>query len=234
MKGPPWSIPPNDEEMKKDPEVSAIIWDWNGTLLNDVQVSLLSVNQELAARNLPQITEDYYRSHFDFPVKDFYEKLGINFSKDNFDKMSLRFLETYFRNLEQASLHQGVTETLSFLKEKGVRQYVLSAMEQKRLEKMLTDYGIRHFFDRIQGLKDIYADGKLEAGKDLIAEEKIDPASSWMVGDTLHDLKVARILGIQCILFSGGHHSPQRLRAEHDLVTGDLSEIKNFFAGLLE
>ena len=220
--------------MKKDPEVSAVIWDWNGTLLNDVKVSLLSVNQELAARNLPQITEEFYRSHFDFPVKDFYQKLGINFSKDNFDEMSFRFLETYFRNLKLASLHEGVTETLSFLKEKGIRQYVLSAMEQKRLEKMLADYGIRHFFGRIQGLEDIYADGKLEAGRKLLNTEKIIPSSAWMVGDTLHDLEVARALGLQCILFAGGHQIPQRLRVEHDHVAGDFREIKNFFAGSLQ
>ncbi len=220
--------------MKKDPEVSAVIWDWNGTLLNDVKVSLLSVNQELAARNLPQITEEFYRSHFDFPVKDFYQKLGINFSKDNFDEMSFRFLETYFRNLKLASLHEGVTETLSFLKEKGVRQYVLSAMEQKRLEKMLADYGIHHFFDRIRGLEDIYADGKLEAGRELLNTEKIIPSSAWMVGDTLHDLEVARALGLQCILFAGGHQIPQRLRVEHDHVAGDFREIKNFFAGSLQ
>ncbi len=220
--------------MKKDPEVSAVIWDWNGTLLNDVKVSLLSVNQEMAARNLPKITEDYYRSHFDFPVKDFYKKLGINFSKDNFDEMSFRFLETYFRNLTQATLHEGVTETLSFLKEKGIRQYVLSAMEQKRLEKMLAGYGIDHFFDRIRGLEDIYAEGKLEAGKMLVTAEKINPATTWMVGDTLHDLEVARTLGLQCILFAGGHQTPQRLRAEHDLVAGDFLEIKKFFAGSLQ
>ncbi len=219
--------------MKKHPEVSSVLWDWNGTLLNDVKVSLLSVNQELAARNLPRITEEFYRSHFDFPVKDFYEKLGINFSKDNFDEMSFRFLETYFQNLRLASLHKGVVETLTFLKGKGIRQYVLSAMEQKRLEKMLADYGIDRFFDKIQGLEDIYADGKMVAGKKLVADEMIDVSSSWMVGDTLHDLEVAEALGLHCILFSGGHQTPERLQEKHNPVAGSFREIRDFFAGLI-
>lgn len=217
--------------MGKSNDLSAVVWDWNGTLLNDVKVSLLSVNEELAARNLPQISEEYYRSHFDFPVKDFYEKLGINFSRDNFDEMSRRFLEIYFRNLRLASLHDGVTDVLQYLKNQGIRQYVLSAMEQKRLEKMLSDYGIDHYFTRIQGLEDIYADGKMSAGRKLMATEKLDGASSWMVGDTLHDLEVAGALGLNCILFSSGHQTRERLLRKHNLVVNDYTELKAFFSG---
>ena len=215
--------------MKNDRKLSAVIWDWNGTLLNDVKVSLLSVNQELAARNLPRITEAFYRFHFDFPVKNFYEKLGINFSKDNFDEMSRRFLEIYFRNLQLASLHEGVKDTLQFLYDHGIRQYVLSAMEQKRLEKMLAAYGIDHYFERISGLNDIYADGKMAAGHNLLAEENIPGPYSWMVGDTLHDLDVANDLGINCILLSSGHQTHQRLRKIHQLVVHSFSELKTFF-----
>jgi phosphoglycolate phosphatase len=193
-------------------------------------VSLLSVNEELAARNLPQITEDFYRSHFDFPVKDFYQKLGINFSRDNFDEMSRRFLEIYFRNLQLATLHKGVKETLQYLRENGVRQYVLSAMEQKRLDNMLAGYGIDHFFDKIQGLGDIYADGKIADGKKLMATEKIDTTTAWMVGDTLHDLEVARALGLHCILFSSGHQNRERLLQKHDQVMNDYQELKKFLA----
>jgi phosphoglycolate phosphatase len=219
--------------MRNNRKLTAVIWDWNGTLLDDVKVSLLSVNEELAARNLPQITEDFYRSHFDFPVKDFYQKLGINFSRDNFDEMSRRFLEIYFRNLQLATLHEGVKETLQYLRDKGVRQYVLSAMEQKRLDNMLAGYGIDHFFDKIQGLGDIYADGKRSAGEKLMKTILPDKSSAWMVGDTLHDLEVAEAMGIQCVLLSSGHQTRERLLRRHDLVVDNFHELKTFFAGML-
>jgi phosphoglycolate phosphatase len=219
--------------MIDSPGLSSVIWDWNGTLLNDVKVSLLSVNEELSARDLPQITEEYYRTYFDFPVKHFYQKLGINFSRDNFDEMSRRFLKTYFRNLKQASLHEGVKEVLQFLKDQGVRQYVLSAMEQKRLEKMLAAFGIDHYFTRIQGLEDIYADGKTAAGKKLLATENLNGSTTWMVGDTLHDLEVADILGLQCVLFAAGHQTRERLLREHNRVMNNYRELKEFFAGLI-
>ncbi|RLC27336.1 MAG: HAD family hydrolase [Deltaproteobacteria bacterium] len=219
--------------MRNNRKLTAVIWDWNGTLLNDVKVSLLSVNEELAARNLPQISENFYRSHFDFPVKDFYQKLGINFSRDNFDEMSRRFLETYFRNLQLATLHEGVEEVLQFLKDHGIRQYVLSAMEQKRLEKMLAGYGIDHFFEKIQGLDDIYADGKRSASEKLIETIHPDKSSTWMVGDTLHDLDVANAMGIHCVLLSSGHQTRERLLRQHDRVVNNYREIKEFFALLI-
>ncbi len=219
--------------MENKPPLRAVVWDWNGTLLDDVHVSLLSVNQELEARGLPPISREYYRQHFDFPVKDFYKKLGINFSRDNFDAMSERFLQTYFRNLGNASLHEGAVETLKMLQQHGIPQYVLSAMEQKRLEKMLEDYGISGFFKSIAGSKDIYADGKLAAGKELIQKEAIDPASAWMVGDTTHDLEVARELGLQCALLACGHQTRKRLIKVHPLVFDHFSELKNFFLSLL-
>ena len=219
--------------MKKSEPLTAVIWDWNGTLLNDVKVSLLSVNQELAARNLSPVTENYYRSHFDFPVKDFYEKIGINFSRENFDEMSHRFLETYFRNLNLASLHEGATDTLQLLNDHGIPQYVLSAMEQQRLEKMLKDYGIDHYFRKIRGPADVYADGKMAAGHDLIKTEQIEVSSCWMVGDTLHDLEVARTLGLNCILLACGHQTKQRLQKDHDLVLNDFRELKSFFLQMI-
>lgn len=219
--------------MRNNRKLTAVIWDWNGTLLNDVKVSLLSVNEELAARNLPQISENFYRSHFDFPVKDFYQKLGINFSRDNFDEMSRRFLETYFRNLQLATLHEGVEEVLQFLKDHGIRQYVLSAMEQKRLKKMLAGYGIDHFFEKIQGLDDIYADGKRSASEKLIETIHPDKSSTWMVGDTLHDLDVANAMGIHCVLLSSGHQTRERLLQQHNFVVDNYRELKNFFAGIL-
>ncbi len=219
--------------MENKHELQSVIWDWNGTLLDDVQVSLKSVNEALQARGLPLITETFYREHFDFPVRDFYEKLGINFSRDNFDEMSERFLQIYFRNLGKASLHKGARETLTFLKENGVRQYVLSAMEQGRLEKMLRDYGLISFFDDIAGSRDIYADGKLAAGRELLARRNIDTFSAWMVGDTTHDLDVAKSLNLRCVLLACGHQTRRRLKKVHTYVFSDFFELKAFFSSLL-
>ena len=210
--------------------ITSVIWDWNGTLLNDVDVSIKTVNGFLASKGLKQLSVDYYRDHFTFPVKKFYEKIGIQFNRQDFDNMSREFIQYYFENLKNAQLHEGVIETLQLLQDSGVRQFVLSAMEQKRLENSLKAYNIYRFFQAVQGLNDLYANSKAEAGKKLIRNHTIDPASSWMVGDTLHDLDVAKVLKLHCILFSGGHYSLKRLQNKNAPVVKNFNELKSFFA----
>ena len=62
-----------------------VIWDFNGTVLDDMQVGIDSVNEMLAARGLPTlsgVTE--YRAAFDFPVEDYYRRLGFDFDREDF------------------------------------------------------------------------------------------------------------------------------------------------------
>ncbi len=213
----------------------SVIWDWNGTLLDDVRVSVQTVNGFLTSRGLKPVTLSYYRNHFTFPVRDFYEKIGISFSHtgNEFDEMSKQFIKYYFENLSKAKLHTGVKETLQFLRDTGFRQFVLSAMEQSRLEKSLKDYGIFSFFEGVQGLDDLYAEGKTEAGKELIRKYNIDPSAAWMVGDTLHDLEVAKSLGTRCVLFSGGHYSPKRLHNQKVPVADNYEKLRKFFRKII-
>ena len=52
-----------------------IIWDWNGTLLNDISSSLQSVNDMLAMRGKDPIDIDFYRECIGVPIVKFYERV---------------------------------------------------------------------------------------------------------------------------------------------------------------
>ena len=56
-----------------------IIWDWNGTLLNDRWLCVEAINQALNKRNLPMLTEGKYKDVFSFPVEDYYKKVGFDY-----------------------------------------------------------------------------------------------------------------------------------------------------------
>ena len=62
----------------------SIIWDWNGTLVDDAPVFINIMNFFLSQRNLPLITLEDYRRSFVFPVKNYYKNLGFDFSKESF------------------------------------------------------------------------------------------------------------------------------------------------------
>lgn len=188
-----------------------IIWDWNGTLLDDLELSIKAVNVLLKERDLPILTLDRYKDIFGFPVINYYEKAGFDFSKEPFEKPARQYVKLYASGESDLKLFPDVVDTLSFFKDNNYRQIVLSAMKEDNLRKMISNAGISHFFDGIFGIKDNYAREKVSIGKQVVENLNLNPEKCLMIGDTIHDAEVAEQCGFDCILFSGGHVAKQRL-----------------------
>ena len=188
-----------------------IIWDWNGTLLNDVWLCVDMMNRVLRENDLPEITTDEYKKVFDFPVKRYYEKLGFDFNKVSFEKVGTDFIRYYNERHYECELQPGAVEALAGLKKTGVGLSLLSAREESDLLLELKNREVFHFFDRVSGLNDHYADGKTENGKKLIRDLGLKHHEVVFIGDTLHDAEVADSIGADCILIARGHHNPERL-----------------------
>jgi len=208
---------------------NSIIWDWNGTLLNDAEHCVKCMNKVLSKRNMQKIDITQYRDLFTFPVKKYYEEIGFNFEEEDFEIPAMEFINQYYSTISEADLHPCVFDVLEFFKKSGMKQLVLSAMEHQNLISSLTEKGIINFFDDISGINDHYAHSKLEMGKDLIEKSGINVNTSLMIGDTIHDLEVASGLGVDCILVSYGHQSQERLLNETSNVISKLTDITSLF-----
>ncbi|HET6513137.1 MAG TPA: HAD family hydrolase [Candidatus Kapabacteria bacterium] len=195
-----------------------IIWDWNGTLLNDLEHNVATMNFLLEHEGLPAISEEQHRLHFGFPVKSYYEKLGFDTSSENFARLCTLFNDHYWSQLETCSLVDGAVELLRELSDMGKTQSLLSATEQSRLEQAVGRFGIADLFDHIVGIHDNQASGKLERARELLSRVDLPPENSVMIGDTDHDLEIGNELGIDVILVEHGHQHPERLRAMHHTV----------------
>ena len=99
-------------------------------------------------------------------------------------------------------------------------------MKDDNLKLMINDRKISHFFDGIFGIKDNYAREKVTLGKQVVENLGLNPSECLMIGDTLHDAEVAEQCGFNCILFSGGHVSKQRLETKNRKIVDSLSELK--------
>lgn len=202
-----------------------IIWDWNGTLLDDTSLAVATMNQMLEKRSLPLLSVDSYKSVFTFPVKDYYQKIGFDFEIEPFEIPANEFIELYNNGLSKCALHEHVRNTLNHFRLIGLKQYILSAMEQQVLDQCLKDYQIDHFFDFALGLDNIYAASKIGNGHRLIAEQKLNPGKLVLIGDTVHDFEVATALGCQCILIADGHQSEIVLQATGARVLRSIAEL---------
>lgn len=208
-----------------------IFWDWNGTMLDDVSVCVDSINQMLLKRQMPLVNPESYKELFNFPVRDYYLKLGFDFSQNSFEELSEEFISTYKSKIIDAVLQPDVVNVLYYFQAIGKIQIVISAMEQKMLEEMLTEYKIRHYFQDAIGLSDIYAKSKIDLAKKYIEEQKMDVNNAVFIGDTLHDVEVAQHIGVDVLLVSNGHHSLERLSVNGNKIINDLGVLlqKDFF-----
>lgn len=187
-----------------------VIWDFNGTLLDDVQTGILSVNKLLTDRGLKPIESvEHYRKIFRFPIIDYYKLAGFDFDKEPYEILAPQWVKLYLEYVKKAGLFSDVVETLSMLKECGIKQIVLSATEKEMLEGQLSTLGIREYFEEVLGLDNIHAGSKLSLANDWRSRHPNERAI--LVGDTDHDVQAADTLKAECILIGRGHQSGEYL-----------------------
>ncbi len=202
-----------------------LLWDFNGTILSDMEAGIVSVNQMLEERSIPQIESiEAYREIFDFPIKDYYAALGFDFEKESYETvLAPMWVELYNIHSQSAGLCPHVEETLQRVADLGLEQSILSACELRMLTDMLIKLGVYDYFTHVWGLDNIHAASKLHLAEKWRAENP--DAKVLYVGDTLHDAETAKILGADCVLYAGGHQSRRRLEGAGCPVVDDLAEI---------
>ena len=205
--------------------IETIIWDWNGTLLNDSHLSLSTINRLLKERNLKTLSHEQYLEVFTFPVIDYYRTIGFDFEKEPFELPANQYIDIYNNAVDNCGLHTGVIESLARFSSLGIRQFILSAMEQQQLNRTVMLNRIHHFFEAVAGLDNHYAVSKIEVGHKLIDSHNLNLSKTLLIGDTIHDFEVAQSLGCQCLLIANGHQSAKRLERTGPKVVKNLSEI---------
>lgn len=203
-----------------------LIWDWNGTLLDDTALCNQCLNRMLAAHGYPQQYDlAGYRAVFGFPIIEYYRRAGFDFSRHPFEALAAEYIEQCAPASLACPLCPGARQALAAARAAGLRQVILSASEQAALELQVEHFGLSGFFDELLGQGDFYAHGKLEAGRAWLARQNLAPAAAVLVGDTLHDAEVAAALGARCVLCAAGHQPPETLRAAGVPVIGSLAEL---------
>jgi phosphoglycolate phosphatase len=211
--------------------MDTIIWDWNGTLLDDVDLCLASINRLLGDRGHPVLSKDTYRDIFTFPVRDYYVRAGFDLRAEPFDGVAIEFIGLYRQGLPRCGVFPGARMALEYFRAKGYRQYLISAMEHRFLMESLRHCGLDQYFDDFSGIQDHFADGKTAMADAFIRDRGIDPGRSLFIGDTLHDQEVAGHLGMPCLLVANGHQSEVRLLHAGCEVVTDLREVVSRVGG---
>ncbi|MFO1531767.1 MAG: HAD family hydrolase [Kiritimatiellia bacterium] len=208
-----------------------VVWDWNGTLLDDAWLCRDGINLLLHRRGLPLLSPHRYMEIFDFPIIEYYRKAGFDLQREPFERLGLEFIEDYHARRPECRLQPGAAEVLARLESLGIAQAVLSASEHASLEQALAHFGIRDHFQRVLGIEDHYAAGKELQGRRLMEELRPDPARVLLIGDTRHDHEVASAMAVDCILIPSGNHTRERLAQTGRPVFDSLERLAEALEG---
>ena len=204
-----------------------IIWDWNGTLINDAWLFVDVMNKLLKKYDLNEININKYKNLFEFPIKNYYKKIGFDIKKNYFEKLGLEFIKEYEKRLYDATLYPLTENVLSKLSTLKIKHHILSASYQELLINQIKHYKIEKYFSHVFGLNNYFANSKIDEGKKLIKKMETNNKDILFIGDTIHDFEVASELNIDCLLISHGHNSHSRLLKTNNIVILNMEQIIN-------
>lgn len=185
-----------------------VVWDWNGTLLDDVPAAVFALDSMLAKRGIAPVDVEFYRANFRFPSRDFYLQLGVDLEHEDWGKICDDFHGGY-NSYGPQRLRVGAVEALAACRAAGLRQVLLSAHREDLLAAEAAKLGVAQYFDAIAGTDNLSGASKLDRAKRLVAD--LPSRNLLFVGDTIHDAEVAAAVGAKCHLLTCGHQNAARL-----------------------
>jgi phosphoglycolate phosphatase-like HAD superfamily hydrolase len=203
--------------------VPHLIWDWNGTLLDDLALVVTATNTSLASAGGRPVTAAEHRRDFRRPVALYYaDALGREVDDEEFTRLDKVFHLAYSEALPTCTLSPGAREVLGSW---SGGQSLLSMWFHDELVPTINRYGIDRHFARVDGLRDPVGGGfKAPHLAAHLAAQGLAGADCVMIGDSVDDADAAVAVGAACVLYSGGFTDPVRLRATGLPVVDTLAE----------
>ncbi|MBB5183618.1 HAD family hydrolase [Catenisphaera adipataccumulans] len=200
-----------------------IIWDWNGTLFDDVDLCFQCINRLLQAHELPPLDSlDAYRHVFRFPIEEYYKKAGFDFQKTPFSQLAAEYMADYQEKSYRCRLQGDALATMQTIRSRHIPQTILSASRKDYLMKQLDLFALQPYIDSIYGIRNIYAESKEYLAHE--ARRNFSEDELWFVGDSVHDAQVADSVKADCVLVSTGHQSKDILERTGKPVADSLMQ----------
>lgn len=208
-----------------------VIWDWNGTLLDDLEIVVGAVNASLAEIGAPPIDADGYRDHYTRPVHVFYERLlGRSVSAGEWAHIDGIFHRVYRNRLGGARLTGDALRALDAVAARGATQSLLSMWWHDELIPATQRFGVDRYMTRIDGNRGEAGETKLRHLSSHLAA--LGRTRAVVIGDSLDDGWAAHGAGVPCVLYDGGSHHRRELAALGAPIATELVEAVELAAAV--
>ena len=183
-----------------------ILWDWNGTLFDDIDAVVEATNEIFFSYGLPALDLAGFRAVYTRPIWACYERLlGRPLRDGEWERLDAAFHDAYHRLMTRCGLAAGARRTLALLAEAGHTQSLLSMWRHDRLTVAVREHGIDGLFRRVDGLRPHEAGAsKVEFMVRHVEALGVAAGDVLVVGDSVDDAVAARHVGARAVLYAGG------------------------------
>ena len=203
-----------------------LVLDFNGTIIDDVDLCLNILNHLLEERNYKKVSLEEYKHIFTFPIKNYYINAGFDLEKYSFTSISNEFISLYQKASLNCKLYEGINELIDKCNKNEVKVVLLSASQIDNLKEQTDHFGLSEKFEVILGTSTIEAASKVESGKNYFKDKQ--DKKILFVGDTTHDAEVASAIGADALLITHGHQARDVLLKANPLkVIDSFKEVED-------
>ena len=203
-----------------------LVLDFNGTIIDDVDLCLNILNHLLEERNYKKVSLEEYKHIFTFPIKKYYINAGFDLEKYSFTSISNEFISLYQKASLNCKLYEGINELIDKCNNNRIKVVLLSASQIDNLKEQTDHFGLSEKFEAILGTSTIEAASKVESGKNYFKDKQ--DKKILFVGDTTHDAEVASAIGADALLITHGHQARDILLKANPLkVINSFKEVED-------
>jgi len=198
-----------------------IIFDWSGTLVDDLPAVWQATNYVLTQAGRPEMSLEQFRSEFCLPFTIFYDRHLPHIPLPQLEE----WFHSRFRQVQDSVCElPHAREFLEFCRERKLRTFLLSTVHHEHFAVQCAITGFDKYLDKPY----INVWDKRKKIHEILAENQLSPDETLFIGDMQHDIETARHGGIHSCAVLTGYNTLEQLRAaEPDVITAHLRELRD-------
>jgi phosphoglycolate phosphatase-like HAD superfamily hydrolase/ADP-ribose pyrophosphatase YjhB (NUDIX family) len=201
-----------------------IIFDWSGTLVDDLPAVWRATNYVFKQAGVAEMTLDQFRAEFCLPFKGFYSKYVPHVSLPQLEQ----WFHSHFREVQHLARElPHARDMLLFCRDQGLRTFLLSTIHREHYAAQSAATG----FDLFLGHPYIEVWDKRTKILEILRAHELNADETLFVGDMQHDIETARHGGIfSCAVLTGYNRLEQLRAVKPDLIVEHLGELREVLA----
>lgn len=194
-----------------------VVFDWDGTLLDSAHAIVASMQAAARDLGLPPPDETTARRVIGLGLHDALSQAMPDVPVGEYPRVAERYRHHYLARDRELSLFEGAQELLEELAEAGCLLAVATGKSRLGLNRALEASGLTGFFHATRCADECTSKPAPDMILEIMAELETEPGRTLMIGDTTHDLQMARNAGVGALAVGYGAHTREALLAERPL-----------------